>query len=169
MKRKEREEALAQLIVQDKEHFYRLAYSYVKNQQDALDVVQDSIHKALRGVHRLEKEANLRNWYIRILINTAIDKLRKQKREVLIDQATLEGMAPSSNDSYKNVDLEQVLQQLSPKYRIVIVLKYFEDLTLREVAEVLDISENTAKTRLYRALNLLRELMKEATYMGGHF
>lgn len=169
MKRKEREEALAQLIVQDKEHFYRLAYSYVKNQQDALDVVQDSIHKALRGVHRLEKEANLRNWYIRILINTAIDKLRKQKREVLIDQATLEGMSPSSNDSYKNVDLEQVLQQLSPKYRIVIVLKYFEDLTLREVAEVLDISENTAKTRLYRALNLLRELMKEATYMGGHF
>lgn len=165
----EREEALTQLILQEKEHFYRLAYSYVKNEQDALDVVQDSIHKALRAVHRLEREANLRSWYIRIIINTAIDKLRKQKREVLIDQNVLESIAPSSTDRYKNMDLEYVLEKLSPKYRIVIVLKYFEDLTLREIAEALEISENTAKTRLYRGLNLLRDMLKEPSYAGGHY
>jgi len=83
LSRKTREEALTALILEEKEHFYRLAYSYVKNQQDALDVVQDSIHKALRAVHRLDDASNMRNWYIRIVINTAIDRLRKQKRELL--------------------------------------------------------------------------------------
>ncbi|MFC6333429.1 RNA polymerase sigma factor [Paenibacillus septentrionalis] len=168
MSRKTREEALTALILQEKEHFYRLAYSYVKNQQDALDVVQDSIHKALRSVHRLDDASNMRNWYIRIVINTAIDRLRKQKRELLLDQSMLEGVMPSSQDSYANIDLQQVLHKLSAKYRIVIILKYFEDLTLRDIAEVLGISENTVKTRLYRALDLLRGMMKETTYTGGH-
>lgn len=161
MKKKYQEKLLTNLILEEKETCYRLAFSYVKNEEDALDIIQESIHKALKKIHTLENIESLKSWFFRIIVNTSLDLLRKQKKEIIVDDNFLDYISPKSNDTYENIDLASFLNELPPKYRIIIILKYFEDLTLREIAETLNENENTIKTRLYTGLKMLRIKIKD--------
>lgn len=169
LKNKVLDKMLTNLILEDKGKFYRIAFTYVKNKEDALDIVQESIHKALKTVHTVDQPERVKSWFYRIIVNTSLDLLRKQKREIIVDEDTLEFVSPISNDAYENVDLARILDELPPKYRIIIILKFFEDLTIREISEVLHENENTVKTRLYKALKMLRiQIVNEdQSYMGG--
>lgn len=159
--RKFHEDLFTEFIRENKENFYRLAYSYVKNQEDALDIVQDSIHKAMLSFHTLQDEKVLKSWFYRIVVNTSLDFLRKHRRVSIVDAETIEYMSPGKEDIYDNLDLERAMEQLPPEYRNIIVLRYFEDLKIEEVAAVLEENTNTIKTRLYKALKLLRIEMKD--------
>lgn len=150
------EKELVDFIMNNKDDFYRLAYGYVKNSNDAIDILQDSIQKAISSKHKLKKEQSLKSWFYRIVINTSLDFLRKQKRVVVVDEKTIQSYSSGLNDQYTNIDLERSLEALPPKYKSVIILRYFEDLKIEEVAEILQESPNTIKTRLYKALELLR-------------
>lgn len=150
------EKELVDFIMNNKGDFYRLAYGYVKNSNDAIDIIQDSIQKAISSKKKLKKEQSLKNWFYRIVINTSLDFLRKQKRVVVVDEETIQTYSSGINDHYTNIDLERSLEALPPKYKSVIILRYFEDLKIEEVAEILQESPNTIKTRLYKALELLR-------------
>ena len=155
------EDLFTEFIRENKENFYRLAFSYVKNQEDALDIVQDSIHKAMISFHTLKEEKMLKSWFYRIVVNTSLDFLRKHKRVSILDAETLEYMSEGREDDYDNLDLERAIAQLSPDYRSIIILRYFEDLKIEEVAAVLGENTNTIKTRLYKALKLLRIEMQD--------
>lgn len=148
----------------NKENYYRLAYSYVKNKEDALDIVQDSIHKALISYDTLQDPNVLKSWFYRIVVNTSLDFLRKHKRVNVVDSETMEYISPGKEDSYENVDLERALEQLPPEYRSIIVLRYFEDLKINEVASILNENNSTIKTRLYKALKLLKIEMKDGNF-----
>ncbi|CRK81237.1 RNA polymerase sigma factor [Neobacillus massiliamazoniensis] len=167
-KEKDQKELLTELVLENKEKFYRLAYSYVKNENDALDIIQESIHKALKGIHTLENPQALKSWFYRIVVTTSLDLLRKKKKEMIVDDDTLEFFIPKRNDTYENVDLTRLLNDLPPKYRTVIILKFFEDLKIREIAEILNEKENTIKTRLYKGLKLMRLEMSDNSYLGGY-
>ncbi|RKN72375.1 RNA polymerase sigma factor [Paenibacillus ginsengarvi] len=158
---KNMEKLLIQCITEHKENVYRLAYSYVKNAEDALDIVQDAIQKAFTSASGLKSESTMKSWFYRIVINTSLDFLRKHKRVRPVDDVTLELHGPIVEDVYQNVDLEQAMEELPTAYRTVIVLRYFEDLKIEEMAEVLNENVNTVKTRLYQALNKLRVKMKD--------
>lgn len=150
------ENLLTRCITDNKENIYRLAYSYVKNKEDALDVVQDSIIKAITSIELLQNPEAIKSWLYRIVVNTSLDFLRKQKKIQIVDEETIEFYSPGKEDIYQDIDLERTLDDLPHKYRSVIVLRYFEDLKIEEVAEVLNENVNTIKTRLYQALHLLR-------------
>lgn len=150
------EKELVDFIIKNKDDFYRLAFSYVKNSNDAIDILQDSIQKAISSKHKLKKEQSLKSWFYRIVVNTSLDFLRKQKRVIVVDEEIIQSYSPGQEDHYTNIDLERSLESLPPKYRIVIILRYFEDLKIEEVADILQESPNTIKTRLYKALELLR-------------
>jgi RNA polymerase sigma-70 factor (ECF subfamily) len=151
-----KEQALVLLITENKENFYRLAFSYVKNKDDALDVVQESIQKALLTVGNLKEEQKLNSWFYRIVVNKSLDFLRKHRRVNVMDDETLEFFSNGNHDVYQDIDLDRCLENLPEKYRTVIVLRYFEDLKIEEIAEILKENQNTIKTRLYRALSMLR-------------
>lgn len=157
------EQILIQCITENKENVYRLAYSYVKNSQDALDIVQDSIQKAFSSSGKIKNSTSIKSWFFRIIVNTALDFLRKQKKIQIADDQTLEYYSPPSNDVYPNIDLERAMNALPLPYRSVIVLRYFEDLKIEEIAEVLDENISTVKTRLYQGLNKLRETLRDDT------
>lgn len=142
---------LTDYIVQNQERFYRLAYSYVKNPDDALDIVQEAIAKAL--AHRAEVKY-VKTWFYRIVVNTAITFLNRSARVVEIGTAAQQQQA--APDEYADPDLRDALGALPVKYREVVVLRFFEDLTLPEISLVLGVNENTVKTRLYTALDKLR-------------
>jgi RNA polymerase sigma-70 factor (ECF subfamily) len=151
---------LKKYLLENRESHYRMAYSYTKNQEDALDVLQDSIEKAFRAFKRGSEPEMLNSWFYRILINTAIDFIRKNNRLTYMESEKMEYML-THEDHYRDFDLETALEKLPHKYRTIVVLRYFEDMKLHEIAKVLDENTNTIKTRLYKSLELLRMDLQE--------
>ena len=156
MTKKEKFELVENFIVENREAHYRLAYSYVRNKENALDIVQDSILKALHSIDRLDEISYLKTWFYRIIVNTSIDFIRKHQRIPVMDDDILGLHLPQLEDEFLNMDLQQAIDQLPPKYKSLIILRFFEDLKIDEIAEVTGDNVNTVKTRLYAALKKLR-------------
>ncbi len=159
MKQKIEEEA-ERILLKNYESYYRLAYSYVKNEQDALDIVQESAYRIIKECRKLREETYLSTWIYRIVINASIDFLRKQKGEgVSLDQVEI-----PHEDRYEEEDYLELLSSLEEKDRAIVILKYVEEWKLDEIAEIMEMNVNTVKARLYRALKKLKiELEPEAT------
>ncbi|MDF2950247.1 MAG: polymerase, sigma-24 subunit, subfamily [Sedimentibacter sp.] len=151
---------IADYVIIHKESYYRLAYSYVKNVDDALDVVQDSIYKALSSVDSLKDPSHIKTWFYRIVINTSLDLLRKQKKVVSVDEETLISCHIKVVDKYADIDLHNALESLPENCRSIIILRYFEDMKLEEIAEVLNENISTVKSRLYKSLEVLQIKME---------
>lgn len=150
------EKEIADYVINNQERHYRLAYSYVKNADDALDIVQDSIYKAISSMDSLKNASYIKTWFYRIVVNTSLDFLRKRKKVVVVEEEVLSGYDVSKLDDYPNLDLQRALEDLPVNYRSIIVLRFFEDLKIEEIAEILDENVNTVKTRLYTGLEKLR-------------
>ena len=146
------EKIIEDVLTENYGQFYRLAYGYVRNEEDALDIVQESAYKAIKEAEKLKNPAFAKTWIYRIVINTAISQLRKKRETVSLDEAA----EIAVNASYGNADLQKALSGLTDEQKTLIRLRFFEDMTIPEVADVLGINENTVKTRLYKALNLLK-------------
>lgn len=142
-------------IIENKNSFYRIAYSYTKNEDDALDVVQESIYKALYSVEGLKEISSVKSWFYKILVRTSIDYIRKNKKYInMVDISQINDNG--KNDKYKDLDLQEALDRLDIEYKTIVILRYFEDLKIDEIASILDENINTVKTRLYSALKKLR-------------
>ncbi|RDI36445.1 RNA polymerase sigma factor [Falsibacillus pallidus] len=161
MSSKKLEQLLIDCIQENKESVYRLAFSYVKNQQDALDIVQESIRKSFTSVSALKNETVIKSWFFRIVVNTSLDFLRKNKRIQLVDDETMEMISPGTEDQYANLDLEKAMEELPNKYRVIVILRFFEDMKIEEISAVLNEKISTVKTRLYKALRLLKEQLSD--------
>lgn len=155
------EKQIVDYVIKNKESHYRLAFSYVKNTDDALDIVQESICKAISTFDTLKTPSYLKTWFYRILVNTSIDFLRKRKKLMVVDDITASNFNLSKVDDYEDIDLQRALEELPVQYRSVVVLRFFEDLKIEEIAVILDENINTIKTRLYKALELLRIKMND--------
>ena len=154
------ETEIANYAVDYRERHYRLAYSYVKNVDDALDIVQESTFKAISSANALKNPSYIKTWFYRIIVNTSLDFLRKEGRVRPTEDELLEFLNSQVVDNYKDFDLEEALDRLPDEHRIIVVLRFFEDLKLKEIADILDENINTVKTRLYKSLELLRVELK---------
>ncbi|MGL5314200.1 MAG: sigma-70 family RNA polymerase sigma factor [Peptostreptococcaceae bacterium] len=150
------EKAFIDLIEQQKEKLYKIAYAYVKNEQDALDIVQETVYKAYVSIDSLKNPKYFNTWLTRILINISINMLNKNKKVVYLEEETLMEDSTTMCSSEDKLDILEELNKLDEKYRDVIILKYFDDLTVNEIARVLEIPIGTAKTYLNRGLSRLR-------------
>lgn len=142
-------------VKENQARFYRLAFSYVKNSDDALDVVQEAVLKAYEKRHTLRHEETMRTWFYRILINTSIDALRHKQRILYTDAVPEESGGPETG-VLDTMALSEALERLNPELKSVVLLRFFEDMKLSEIAQVLGVPLSTVKNRLYRALSLLR-------------
>jgi RNA polymerase sigma-70 factor (ECF subfamily) len=150
------EKQIAEYAVKYKENYYRLAYSYARNVDDALDIVQESIYKAISSMDSLKNPNYIKTWFYRIVVNTSLDFLRKRRKIDIVDEEVLTNLEFGRVDDYGNFDLQKALDNLPDQYRTVVILRYFEDLKIEEIAEVLNENVNTVKTRLYKSLEKLR-------------
>lgn len=153
MKNPDLSKAVEEEILASYEKLYRLAFSYVKNEQDAMDVVQDCVYKAMKNASQVKDEKYIKTWLWRILINTAIDVTRRKARFVSDQQVQEEGQ----EDRYEDTDVMAALDALDERERKVVTLKYFEEWTIKEIADCLQVNQNTVKSVLYRALKKLKE------------
>ena len=165
MTKDEKFELVERYIVENQQTYYRLAYSYVKNKENALDIVQESVLKALRSIDRLDEVNYMKTWLYRIIVNTAIDFIRKHQRVSTMEDDKLEGHLPFSENELSDLDLQEAVDQLPPMYKTIIILRFFEDLKIDEIADITGDNVNTVKTRLYSALRKLRiEMGEEQLY-----
>ena len=144
-------------ILDNYEAMYRLAYSYVRNEEDALDIVQESVYKAIKNAGKVQQEAYIRTWLWRIVMNTAGDLIRSRKNETGLEEAGETG----KEDTYQDFDTLEALNILEPREKAVIVLRFFEDQKLEDIARTLQENTNTVKTILYRSLKKLRVELTE--------
>lgn len=152
---KDNREIIEAYIIENKSRLYRLAFSYTKNKEDALDAVQDSIVKALKEYKSLKNTEYIKSWYYNILTHSAIDIMRKNKKYTLTDE-TYPFEKEGKWDNYEDMDLKRALDSLGAEYRIIISLRFFEDMKIKEISDILQLNVNTVKTRLYKALELLK-------------
>ena len=147
-----KEAVIAQQLIADYKKLYKLAYSYVHNENDALDIVQESAYKAIKNSKSLKNTQYAGTWIYRIVINESISFFRNHKQQT-VPLYEIDGEA---EDIYTDLDLRQALEQLEPLDKTVIVLRFFEGLQLNQIAQMLDENLNTVKSRLYRSLKKLK-------------
>ena len=153
-------EAFLDLIEKQKEKLYKIAYTYVRNEQDALDIIQETICKAYVSLENLKKPKYFNTWIVKILMNVAITTVNKNKKVIYLEDEEIVQDTNSISGCDDRLDLITELDKLPQKYKDVIVLKYFDDLTIEEIANILEIPIGTARTNLYRGLENLRKSMK---------
>ena len=150
-------------VEENQKKFYRMAFSYMKNEADALDIVHDTVVKILQNCERVKKPEYFGTWAYRILINECLMALRKQKKQVVVaDIEETDGISnmPQSKEAMEKqieyMDLYHALDQLPPKLKTVVLLRFFEDMKLNTIAEITGDNLNTVKARLYKALKLMK-------------
>lgn len=159
-------EKLEEYILSSREKHYRIAYSYIKNKEDALDIIQDAIYKALSYKGEI-KDEYMETWFCKIVINTSKDYLKKSKKLVNMEDYRLneviekQGIITGDNDFEKGSshEIHDALEKLSSNEREIITLRYFEAMEIKEVSELTDQNINTVKSTLYRALKKLQVIL----------
>lgn len=151
---------LVEHIVNGQTDFYRLAMSYVKNRDAALDVVQEAIVKALSKVDTVREPAYLKTWFYRILINEAMNHFRRNRNLVSLEEVMAD-RAAEPRDPGERLDLYDAIDRLSFPEQTVIKLRYFEDMKLEEIAQATGANLNTVKSRLYKAIRKLKDMTGE--------
>lgn len=147
---------LVAYIIENQDKFYRLAFSYVRNQEDALDVVQNAVCKALENYESLRDEGAIRTWFYKILVNESFAALNAKKRLVLTDDRSCMEV-PYEEEGFETYDdLYDRLGRMEKEVQSIIKLRFFEELTLNEIAEILRMNLNTVKAKLYRGLKTLK-------------
>lgn len=136
---------------------YRVAYSYMKNQYDSEDAVQETFFRLMRQTKPMKDEAHLKGWLIVTVSNVCRDMLRRRAREPL----ALELYTEPAEEPPQIDELMEAILRLPEKYKTAVYLYYYEGYSVKEIAELLDSVPNTVKSWLKRAREQLRELLEE--------
>lgn len=153
--------AFQQLIHLEKEKLYKMAYVYMRNEDEALEVFQETVYLAFKSITKLKNDRYFSTWIIRILINTSISTLRKKKRFVLINEEMWDNMPGKEMvETDVQIDLMNALNEMDEKYKTVLLLRYYQDYTIQQIAVILGCPEGTVKTNIRRGITVLKEKMK---------
>lgn len=137
---------------------YRTAMCLLQNRQDTEDAMQEALYIAYEKLGTLKSPDKFKPWLLKIVTNAAYDILRRRKPVLPLEDAA---RTTWQEDPSLHLTLAQAVSQLPPDYRQVVTLFYYEDLTVRQIAEIIGCGENVVKTRLFRARQRLRALLEE--------
>lgn len=150
--------AYGELIKLYQTYLYKTAFLYLKNETDSLDAVQECVTKGLLGIGKLKEPAYFKTWITRILINCIYQDKRKtpvvsfeEYQEKITEYYLIE----------EKIDLYDAIDSLRAEYKTVIILFYFQELKIREIAQIMKIPEGSVKAYLYRAKKEIRKILFE--------
>lgn len=154
-------ESFGILIKNNKEYLYKMAFLYVKDEQDALEVIHETVYRAFLNIEKLKKAKFFNTWITRILINVSIDFLKKKGKNEMLDESTPIIKERCEISTEEKLDLYNAIDLLNDNYKTVIIMMYFNDMKIKDISKVMEIPENTVKTYLRRAKQALGEVLKE--------
>lgn len=154
-------ESFGILIKNNKEYLYKMAFLYVKDEQDALEVIHETVYRGFLNIEKLKKAKFFNTWITRILINVSIDFLKKKGKNEMLDENTPIRKEKCEISTEEKLDLYNAIDLLNDNYKTVIIMMYFNDMKIKDISRVMEIPENTVKTYLRRAKQALGEVLKE--------
>ena len=161
----ERTDVLAALTRRDVDRVYRLACAILGNEAEAQDATQDALTAAWQRRGSLRDQDRLEAWLGRILINKCRDRLRSRTRGRdrvrSLELVVLPSVSDGSQSTVDRDELDRALDSLSPDQRIVVVLRFWADLTVDAIADRLGVPPGTVKSRLHHSLNRLRSTLED--------
>ena len=157
MKASEKEALVHECLVKNYEKYYRMAYSYVFCEQDAMDIVQEGAYRAILKSDLLKQPEYVDTWICKIVINEALRFLKKNKL-ASVDMESLPEQG--KEDEVEDIDLQRALDKLDEQERAIVVLRYFEEEKLENIGKTMNLNVNTVKSRLYRAMDKLKKYME---------
>lgn len=148
-------DAFVHLIEKNKTDLYKVAISYLGNEEDVADAMQDTILSAYEHIHELRNPSFFKTWITRILINHCNDFLRQKKRYTVSDEIMriVDTVPEDDREFYA------LIGELPEDYRMIFLLYYGEEFRISEIAQILNLNENTVKSRLRRGREKLREIL----------
>jgi RNA polymerase sigma-70 factor (ECF subfamily) len=173
--------AFQEFVDRYKKKIYYIAYDITGDHDDAEDVSQEVFIKVFRSLKTFRRNAKISSWLYQISVNASIDLLRKkaskpEKSMDDIERADIQENLPGSSTRAQNPErsaedliiqkhISEALQKVSPKERSVFVMRHYNELKIREIAEILGVSPGTVKALFYRAT---RKLRKELSFYLGN-
>ncbi len=158
-------EAFGRLIAMHQEYLYRLAYMHTKNEQDALDAVQECAMRAMISMDKLREPVYFKTWITRILLNCIYLTQKKQKKNSSYEEYS--GAAPEQPVSIEEkADLYDAIDLLPPTYKTVVILQYFQEMKIKDIAQAMDMPAGSVKAYLSRARESLRNLLDDGNGTG---
>ena len=149
-------EALGELILSSERQLYATAKTILSDDQDCADAIQESIVKAFSKIDTLKKDRYAKTWLMRILINECYNIARRINVNEPLDEGYAENMKqPKENRDYS--ELYRAVNELKEELRIPVILYYMEEFNIREIAQILEISEGAVQKRLVRARKTLKK------------
>lgn len=145
--KKKDDQAFMELIGRCRSDLYKVARSYLRSEEDIADAVQETVIDCYEKLGTLKEPRYFKTWMIRILINNCNDILKRGRRDCPLEEAAY---VRGENRELEQCEFEEVLDGLDEKYRMILVLYYAEGFKIREIAQILDLEENTVKSRLSR-------------------
>lgn len=140
---------------------YALAFSVVKNESDAAEVISESLYRAYKNMHTLKNMSSFKPWILRIVHNTAVELIRKNSK--IIPMNELEDACDDSceNETATRLTVKNAVDRLKQPYRTVVVLFYYENLSVSKIAQITGANVVSVRQQLSRARKMLRETLKE--------
>ncbi len=167
--------AFIELFKMYERYLYKLCYSYVQNEQDALDIAQEVYIKVFNNMSSFDAKMPFHPWFRTVAVNTCLNFKRAYRHDLVSlnakdeDGKALEEIVPAEKDVEDEVidkELGQLIREnieyLKPRHRMALVLRYYEGLSYEEIAIVLKEPLGTVKTDIYRARNILKEKLRNA-------
>lgn len=148
-------EAFVQLIEKYKTSLYKVAKSYLGREEDVADAMQDTVLSAYEHIQELKHASYFKTWLTRILINHCTNILRQQKR-CMVSEKLLENACSIAEDDREFYEL---ISELPEDYRMIFLLYYGEEFHTKEIAQILELNENTVKSRLRRGREKLKRIL----------
>lgn len=176
-------DAFEQLLLRYEKKVYTIAYKYMGNAEDASDLAQEALIKAYQSIGTFRGESSFGTWIGRITANKCLDELRKRKKlqttsldeELELEEGSVQKEIVSERDTPEQHTIrqetvhyvQQKLQQMKEEYRMVLVLRELEGHSYEDIADMLNCSLGTVKSRISRARNYLKELVLADQHKEG--
>lgn len=155
-------EAFEDLINMYFDRLYKEAYLRCKHEEDAKEVVKETIYKAYKNIKGLKEPKYFKTWVSKILINVCNDYLRKNGMiDLEHDENDYVKKVHNDDEVEIKIDLYNAMDELEDKYKDVIILRYIEDLKVEEISKILERPANTIKTHIRKAIKEMKNLLKE--------
>ncbi|KIL53578.1 RNA polymerase sigma factor SigW [Jeotgalibacillus alimentarius] len=173
--RKGDQDAFGEIVELFKDRVYHVCFRMLGNRHEAEDIAQEAFIRAYTNIHTFDIDRKFSTWLFRIATNLCIDRIRKKKPDYYLDAevsgtdgltmySQVETDEPLPEEEVESMELQESIQKeisrLPDKYRSVIVLKYIEELSLKEISEILELPIGTVKTRIHRGREALRKQLR---------
>ena len=139
---------------------YNIAYGYTRNRDDSIDIMQNAYVVLLESNKKFESNEHIKYFLIRVTINESLDLLKSANKKKVIRNNDFVVNFPETKKEELQFDLSEIVNTLPEKYKTIIILHYYDDMKIKDISNVLKISEPAVKKRLERARNLIKEIIE---------